>query len=120
MLCTSAMNSTSDSADARRDRSMRSATSATIRIRGRSDLAGGDGNQAGGVDRGLRPALPRLLRQLVHQLDRAGVVVAGTDFDPAVVLHPVHELAPDVGANDRERPVVERADATGGDVGVFG
>src|SRR3546814_16909977 len=38
----------------------------------------------------------------------------------SVALHPVHEVAPDVGAHERERPVVERADAAGGDVGVLG
>ena len=56
----------------------------------------------------------------MHQRDGAGVVVAGPHLDHAVALHRGHQLAADIGAHDRERPVVERADAAGGDVGVLG
>src|SRR5680860_777034 len=66
------------------------------------------------------PPLARLLRQLVHQRDCIGVVVAGSRLDPAVAQHRVHEVAARLGPHDRERPVVERADAAGRDVGVFG
>ena len=38
----------------------------------------------------------------------------------AVGEHAVHQLAAGVGAHDGERPVVELADAAGGDVGVLG
>ena len=82
--------------------------------------AAGVGSSAGRVDRELGPALARLGRELVHQRDGAGVVVAGAGLDPAVADHAVHQLAADVGAHDGERPVVERADAAGGDVGVLG
>ena len=71
-------------------------------------------------DRELGPALARLRRQLVHQRDRVGVVVAGPDLDHAVGEHALHQLAAGVGAHDRERPVVVLADAAGGDVGVLG
>src|SRR5262245_16292544 len=64
----------------------------------------------------LGPALPRLLRQLVHQLDRVRVIVAGPGLDPAVGQHSLHELTTGVGPHDRERPVVVLADAARGDV----
>src|SRR5438552_13156518 len=67
----------------------------------------------------LRPALAGLLRELVHECDRVGVVVAGSDLDRAVGEHPLHEVAPGVGAHDRERPVVVLADSAGRDVGVL-
>src|SRR5262245_27876020 len=71
-------------------------------------------------DRRLGPPLSRFLRQLVHQLDRVGIVIAGTGLDPAVRQHAFHELATGVGADDGERPVVVFADPAGRDVGVFG
>src|SRR6478752_2218672 len=78
------------------------------------------GEQARCVDRELGPALARPRRELVHQRDGVGVVVAGPGLDPALGEHAVHDLPPDVGADDRERPVVELADPTGRDVGVLG
>src|SRR5438094_1086110 len=68
----------------------------------------------------LGPALAGLLRELVHECDRVRVVVAGSDLDRAVGEHPLHEVAPGVGAHDRERPVVVLADSAGRDVGVLG
>src|SRR5688500_13003095 len=58
--------------------------------------------------------------QLAHEGDGAGVVVAGAALDGAVLEHLDEDLAAEVGADDRERPVVEGADAAGGDVGVLG
>src|SRR5205085_6967336 len=75
---------------------------------------------ASDVDREARPALAALLRQLVHQRDRAGIFVTGTHDDRAVFDHATHDFATEVGAHDRERPVGELADAPGGDVGVLG
>src|SRR4051794_33086725 len=70
--------------------------------------------------RELGPPLTRLLRELVHQSDRVGIVVARSDLDDAVGEHAFHQVTPGVGADDRERPVVVLADAAGRDVGMFG
>ena len=45
---------------------------------------------------------------------------AGRAIDRAVGDHPVDDLLTELGAHDRERPVVVLADAAGGDVGVLG
>ena len=42
-----------------------------------------------------------------------------TSIQPSAIM-PFHDLAADVGADDGQRPVVERADAAGRDVGVLG
>ena len=68
----------------------------------------------------LGPALARSRRQLVHERDRVGVVVAGAGLDRTVGEHALHELTAGVRAHDRQRPVVVLADAAGGDVGVLG
>ena len=56
----------------------------------------------------------------MHEGDRSRIVVAGTGLDRPVGDHPADDLPPEVGADDRERPVVVLADAAGGDVGVLG
>src|SRR4051794_6348388 len=58
--------------------------------------------------------------QLAEQLDGARVVVAGAALDGSVLQHLDDDLATEVGADDRQRPVIEGADAAGGDVGVLG
>ena len=45
---------------------------------------------------------------------------AGRAMIDAVGDHPVDDLLAELGAHDRERPVVVLADAAGGDVGVLG
>ena len=78
-------------------------------------------DQPGCVDRELGPALARLLRRACASARsrRGRRRRAGPRSSPRLSM-PVHDLAADVGAHDRERPVVERADAAGGDVGVLG
>src|SRR5438876_6282680 len=70
--------------------------------------------------RELRPPGALLLGQLVQQLECPEVLVGAAHVDPAVALETFHDLATDVGAYEGERPVVERADAAGRDVGVLG
>src|SRR5712691_4386020 len=87
---------------------------------GRRGLGRRGRHEARRGDRGLRPALAAHARKLAQEGDGAGIVVAGPAFDGAVLEHLDQDLAADVGANDRQRPVIERADTTGGDVGVLG
>src|SRR5439155_7959781 len=58
--------------------------------------------------------------ELVEELDGAGVVVAGAGLDEPGSEHAGHDLSSSFGADDGEGPVVEGADAAGGDVGVLG
>src|SRR5579859_1400699 len=82
-------NRTSGIAEPMRDRSMRSVVvAATITW---------SNAEPGFRQREIRPALARLLRELVHQRDRIGVVVAGPYLDHAVGEHALHEVAPGVG-----------------------
>src|SRR6267154_342706 len=53
--------------------------------------------------RELGPALAGLLRELVHEGDRVGVVVARSGLNRAVGEHSLHQVAPGVGTHDRER-----------------
>src|ERR1700736_5131177 len=82
-------------------------------------LRGGYAELGGGNLR-VRPASPRDDRQLAQQSDGARVVVSGGDLDRAVLEHLDQDLAAEVGADDGQRPVVERSDPAGGDVGVLG
>ena len=96
----------------------------TWRWSGIADPVGQEGAGAGS-SRGASIAnsgqrLRDFAESLCIERDGAGVVVAGTGLDPAVADHAVHQVATDLGAHDGERPVVERADAAGGDVGVLG
>ncbi len=63
---------------------------------------------------GGRPAVPGLRGQLVHELDGAGVLVGGTGDDRADRRSSGSTPAPEVGADDRQGPVVVLADAAGG------
>ena len=75
---------------------------------------------AGHGHRRLRPAPSAHLRQLPQEGDGTGVLVTRPGLDGAVGDHRVEELPSLVGAHDGQRPVVEGADAPGGDVGVLG
>src|SRR5437588_2810133 len=86
----------------------------------RSGLGGGRGNHSGFGDGGGGPAAAAHARELAKQGDGSGVVVPGTDLDHPVAKHPVHDLAAHVGSDDRQRPVVERADSARADIGVLG
>src|SRR2546430_628514 len=70
--------------------------------------------------RELRPPSALLPGQPVPPVERPEVPVGAAPLDPAVPLETFHDLATDVGAYQRERPVVERADAAGRDVSVLG
>src|SRR5207244_550966 len=55
-------------------------------------------HQSRRLDGGLGPALAADAGQLAQQRDRAGIVVAGTALDRAVLEHLDDDLAADVGA----------------------
>src|SRR5438552_10558494 len=115
MMTTSAdgsrSNGTSGIEEPMRDRSMRAVVvAATITFSDAEPWFG---------QRELGPALAGLLRELVHESDRVGVVVARSGLDRAVGEHALHQVAPGVGSHDRESPVVVLADAAGRDVGVL-
>src|SRR5450759_3832333 len=96
-------NVVAGSAAERRDRSIRSSTSATIVTAG-----GLRADEAGRVDqRELGPAAPLLAGELVQQLDGTGVLVAGSGFDPTFGLHDVTDLPADLGAAHGERQAVD-------------
>ena len=56
----------------------------------------------------------------MHEGDGTGVAVAGSGLDHALVDHGRDDVAPQFGADDRERPVVVLADAARRDVSVLG
>ena len=69
----------------------------------------------------VRPPAPAHPRELAQERHRVGVVVdRRAHLDRSRRLHGRDQLAALVGANHGERPVRERADAAGRDVGVLG
>src|SRR5262249_29634686 len=70
--------------------------------------------------RGLRPPPARHDRRLPEQHDGSRVVVPRSRLDDAVREHPFDDLATCVSTHQGERPVVERADTTRGDVRMLG
>ena len=82
-------------------------------------FGGGTPDERGGVGV-LGPAPSGHDRQRAQQLHRHLVLLGGAGDDGAVGDHPLDDLLAELGAHDRERPVVVLADAAGGDVGVLG
>ena len=114
----------------RRPRRVTSMPSSAAKESGRGpDIGRRPARQEAGAAAGSRPGMGtavagqrlRLTRlSLLSSVDRARVVLDRPRLDHARGLHVVEQLLALLGAQQRERPVAERADAPGRDVGVLG
>src|ERR1035441_8250977 len=68
----------------------------------------------------LRPPLSAHSGQPVQEGDGSRVIVSRTGLHRTVGDHPIEQIPSLVGSYDGQRPIIERADAPGGDVGVLG
>src|SRR5438270_2454798 len=91
------------------------------RLVGGFGLGLGRRHEAGRLDGGVfRPPLAADAGQLAQEGDGAGVVVARTPDERAVLQHLDDDLPADRRAHDRQRPVVVGTDAARRDVGMLG